>query len=145
MDQGRQLLDAVRARAAGGLQRFTTEGRAMKNRLLIVVGTFLAATLLASPVRGWQVSAEEHANHHPDAQPADPKSPAAPQAKGPAAMNMMASNAKLDALAKKMNAAQGQAKVDAMAELLTVLVQTHQAMHNNMSAMMQNKDGAHGK
>jgi hypothetical protein len=44
-----------------------------------------------------------------------------------------------------MNAAQGQAKVDAIAELLTVLVQTHQSMHRSMSTMMQNMGGAHGK
>ena len=119
----------------------------MRNGLLVVAGVFLSATLLASPLRGWQVTAEDHATHHPETQSAPQKAqpPSTPQADGPAAMNMMAANAKLDELVRKMNAAQGQGKVDAMAELLTVLVQTHQSMHSNMSTMMQNMGGAKGK
>jgi hypothetical protein len=53
-----------------------------------------------------------------------------------AGMNMMASNEKLDELVKKMNAAQGPAKVDAIAEVLTALVHEHQSMHGNMASMM---------
>jgi hypothetical protein len=44
-----------------------------------------------------------------------------------------------------MNATQGQAKVDAMAELLTALVQAHQSMHATMGGMMHNMGEAHGK
>lgn len=116
----------------------------MRNRLLVVACVFLPA-VLPSPARGWQVSTEDHARHHPEAQRADPKPAAAPQAKGSAPMNMMASNPRLDALVAKMNAAEGQAKVDAIAELLTVLVQNHQAMQDDMGARMQKKDGTHGK
>ena len=61
-------------------------------------------------------------------------------------MDMKASDAKLDELVAKMNAAQGQAKVDAMAELLTTLVKQHQSMHGNMGQMMSKmKDGAAAK
>ena len=119
-------------------------------------GVLVAAALTIAPVHGWQVSPEEHAKHHPGAQAAGqpaqaPKPTPAPQAKGMAGMkgmDMAASNARLDELLKKMNAAQGQAKVDAMAELLTALVQEHQAMHGNMAnmmSMMQRKDGGAGK
>ena len=41
--------------------------------------------------------------------------------------------------------AQGQAKVDAMAELLTTLVQYHQSMHGNMDQMMSKMKGAAAK
>jgi len=53
---------------------------------------------------------------------------------------MMASDAKIDELVKKMNAAKGAAKTDAIAELLTALVQEHRMMRGsmmtNMSSMM---------
>jgi len=119
----------------------------MNKRLLVVSGAFLLAALPVVPAHGWQATAEDHAKHHPDAQaapqPATP--PAKPGAKSPPAMDMMASKAKLDELVKKMNSAQGQAKVDAMAELLTALVQTHQSMQDNMSHMMGNMGATHGK
>jgi hypothetical protein len=108
------------------------------------------AALTIAPAHGWQVSPEEHAKHHPaeagKAAPA-PQTTPAPQAKGMAGMkgmDMTASNAKLDALLTKMNAAQGQAKVDAIAELLTALVQQHQSMHANMGQMMSNMQDKHG-
>ena len=106
-------------------------------------GVLVAAALTIAPAHAWQVSPEEHAKHHPGAEAGQaaqaPRPAPAPQAKGMAGMkgmDMTASNAKLDELLKKMNAAQGQAKVDAMAELLTTLVQQHQSMHGNMAAMM---------
>ena len=105
----------------------------MKNGRLIMIA-FLAAAVIASPVRGWQVTAEDHATHHPGTQAAAPKT--AP----PAAVST-----RLDELLDKMQAAQGQAKVDAMAELLTALVQSHQAMHADMSTMMQNMGGMRRK
>lgn len=119
----------------------------MKNEWLIAGGAILSVALLAPSARAWQVAAEEHDKHHPEAQTTAPKAPppAEPQAKSPAAMNMMASNAKLDELVKKMNAARGEARVDAMAELLTALVQNHQTMHGNMSNMMRNMGGRRGK
>jgi hypothetical protein len=47
----------------------------------------------------------------------------------------IASNAKLDELVKKMNSAKGAAKVDAMAELLTILVNDHRTMGGRMASM----------
>jgi hypothetical protein len=114
-----------------------------------VLGSVLVvAALTIAPAHAWQVTPEEHAKHHPEAQAG--KAAPAPQAKSPGmkGMDMMASSAKLDELVKKMNAAQGQVKVDAMAELLTALVQQHQSMHGNMAEMMskmQNKDAGTAK
>ena len=121
----------------------------MRTKNVWLVGVLLAAGTTAWPVHAWQVSAEDHAKHHPAGQAAEPKvATPAPQAKGMPGMKMMASNARLDELVTKMNAAQGQAKVDAIAELLTALVREHQEMHGNMSqmmSMMPNMGGSHGK
>ena len=129
----------------------------MKSPGAVLSGALLVTALTIVPAHGWQVSPEEHAAHHPAAQadkavPTPQKAPAPPQAKGMAGMkgmDMKASNAKLDELVAKMNAAQGQAKVDAVAEVVTALVQQHQAMHGNMSAKMSEKGmmgaGAGGK
>lgn len=118
----------------------------MNKTLLVVAGAFLLAALPAVPANAWQATAEDHAKHHPGAQAAaQPAAPAKPGAKSPSAMDMTASTAKLDELVKKMNAAQGQAKIDAIAELLTALVQTHQSMHDNMSHMMEHMGATHGK
>ena len=59
---------------------------------------------------------------------------------------MAANDRKLDALVKKMSAAQGAAKVDAMAELLTTLVQDHRMMGERMMMMKMNMMGQmHGR
>jgi hypothetical protein len=127
-------------------------GTFVKSLSTVLFGTWVLAALTIAPAHGWQVSPDEHAAHHPAAQaaPASTPQPApVPQAKGMKGMkgmDMKASNAKLDELVAKMNAAQGQAKVDAMAELLTTLVQHHQNMHGNMGEMMSKmKDGAAAK
>ena len=54
---------------------------------------------------------------------------------------MHANDQKLDALVKKMNAATGAAKVDAIAELLTALVDDRHAMHQSMQANMSTMMG----
>ncbi len=48
---------------------------------------------------------------------------------------MRANDQKLEELVERMNTAQGAAKVDAMAEVLTTLVQDRRAMHESMSDM----------
>ena len=127
----------------------------MKSRYVGLGGVLVTAALTITPAHAGQLSPEEHAKHHPAAKaeqaaPAPTATPA-PQAKGMAGMKekgMMASSARLDELVAKMNAAQGQAKVDAMAELLTTLVQQHQTMHGGMDQMMskmKNKEGAAAK
>jgi len=125
----------------------------MKSPGTVLFGALLVTALSSAPAHGWQVSPDEHAAHHPAAQ-ADKAAPTpqpapAPQAKaraGMKGMDMKASDAKLDELVAKMNSAQGQAKIDAMAELLTALVKQHQTMHGNMGQMMSKmKDGTAAK
>ena len=58
---------------------------------------------------------------------------------------MMSRQAQLDELLKKMNAAQGTAKTDAMAELLNVLVENHRTMCGPMMADMMSKMSMTGK
>jgi len=127
-------------------------GTFIKSPGAVLVGALLVTALTIVPAHGWQVSPEEHAAHHPAAQ-ADkaaptPHSAPAPEAKamaGMKGMDMKAADAKLGELVAKMNVAQGQAKVDAMAELLTTLVQYHQSMHGNMDQMMSKMKGAAAK
>jgi len=127
-------------------------GTFMKSPGAVLVGALLVTALTIVPAHGWQVSPEEHAAHHPAAQ-ADKAAPTphpapAPEAKaraGMKGMDMKAADAKLGELVAKMNVAQGQAKVDAMAELLTTLVQYHQSMHGNMDQMMSKMKGAAAK
>jgi endonuclease V-like protein UPF0215 family len=56
--------------------------------------------------------------------------------------NMMASDAKLEELVKKMNDARGEAKTDAIAEVVTALVQQHRTMHGMMAGRMGGMNGA---
>jgi len=124
----------------------------MKSPGTVLFGALLVTALSSAPAHGWQVSPDEHAAHHPAAQ-ADKAAPTphpapAPEAKamaGMKGMDMKAADAKLGELVAKMNVAQGQAKVDAMAELLTTLVQYHQSMHGNMDQMMSKMKGAAAK
>jgi hypothetical protein len=50
--------------------------------------------------------------------------------------DMKAADLKLDELVKSMNAATGEAKTIAIAQLLTEMVRQHQAMHEHMGTMM---------
>ena len=54
---------------------------------------------------------------------------------------MKAMDATLDVLMTKMNAATGEAKVDAIAELLTAIVQQRAAMHDRMMQMQSQMMG----
>jgi hypothetical protein len=69
------------------------------------------------------------------AAPAQKQTPATPQ------MNMMAqtgaADAELERLAEQMNHATGQARIDAMAQLLNALVQDRARMHEQMDMMMR--------
>jgi hypothetical protein len=55
--------------------------------------------------------------------------------------DMKTSQARLDDLAKKMNSATGNVKVDAMAELLNELVRQHRAMGEHIGSMHQQMMG----
>ena len=57
---------------------------------------------------------------------------------------MQAGDAKLDALAKDMNDAKGDAKVNAVAAVVNELVRQHKAMHGRMGQMHQQMMGGRG-
>jgi hypothetical protein len=57
---------------------------------------------------------------------------------------MKAGDAKLDALLSEMNAATGDAKVRALAALVTELVQQHKGIHGRMGQMHQHMMGGRG-
>jgi hypothetical protein len=106
--------------------------------ILTVAGLFFAFTAASTRVYGLpQTSASQHEQHHATT----PETPAAATPAGPQAnmAAMMAADARLDELVAKMNAAKGDAKVDAIAELLTAVVQYHHMMRGSMMANMSSK------
>jgi hypothetical protein len=122
----------------------------MTSRIAILaVLSLCAAFAVSAPthLHGQQPSQAEHEQHHQGT--TDPPAQAQPDQQA-SMMKMMATmhanDQKLDDLVKKMNAAKGTAKVDAIAELLTTLVQDRRAMHESMSnmSMMMNMMGSMG-
>ena len=125
-------------RITSGKCRDFEEQMAMKSKITILTGTLMFATFIAMPsyLHGMQGAPTQHDQHHPD-QTSPPTT--AIQAPGKPDMGMMARQAQLDELVKKMNTAQGVAKTDAMAELLNALVENHRTMCGPMMADMMSK------
>jgi len=126
----------------------------MKSHLAPAAGLALFAFVLSAPVRlhAQQADSPPHDQHHPGATDTPPAAQAPASAPAPqqaeAATGMMArmkaSGARLEALVKKMNAAKGEAKADAIAELLTALVEDrrhHESMMTSMPGMMSKMHG----
>ena len=123
----------------------------MKPRIAALTGiTFVAALMwVPAQLHGQKpIDPQAHEQHHPEAaaQPA----PTAPTQPNMAAMSdmmsrMKANDAKLDDLIKTMNAATGQAKTDAIAAVLTALVEDRkhhcEPMMANMMTMMNMMGG----
>ena len=122
----------------------------MKAYTPVVAGLSLAALSLLAPARVKGQQADSHQHHPGNA----PSTPAAPQAVQPPAQpegqpagmmaRMKASSARLDLLAKKMNSATGAAKIDAIAELLTALVEDRREHESMMSGMADKMSKMHG-
>ena len=110
--------------------------------LLIVIAVFAVSTSSPTHLHAQQPSAGQHEQHHPDAAAAEPATaaPATPQARMAGMMEMMeqmkANDAKLDALMMKVNATTGDAKLNAMGELLSALVDDRRACEPMMQKMM---------
>jgi hypothetical protein len=122
------------------------EATLMKSPLamLIAAGVFV---VMATPARVFGQQDEQAPHDHFQFQDAQNEHDHFPNAtatnadagqstQGKMNMSMMASDAKLEELVKKMNAAEGSAKTEAMAELLTALVQNHRTMCGPMMANM---------
>lgn len=84
-----------------------------------------------------------------EAGPAQAQQPAAPAMNNcPMCQQMMAdmtaAGAKLDGLVKEMNAAKGEAKIDALAVVVTELVAQQKTMHRQVGEMHQHMMGMGG-
>jgi hypothetical protein len=116
------------------------EAEVMKARIAMLAAMSMFAVFISAPVhlRGQQpADPQAHEQHHPEATAAQ----AAPAQPNMAAMSgmmsrMRANDAKLDDLVKKMNSATGAAKTDAIAALLTALVEDRKNIHEPMMANM---------
>ena len=100
----------------------------MKRRFCLLAAISFASALVMSPAHLHGQQPSDAVDHSHQAAQATP-------------------SAKLDELVKKMNTAKGAAKTDAMAELLTALVQEHQAcapMMEKMTKMMETMGGMQG-
>jgi hypothetical protein len=129
----------------------------MKSRLVILATIAAAASFIAAPahLHGEQAAdVQQHDHHRPDTAASQPSPTPAPQSGTMGNManmaNMMsrmrANDAKLDQLVKTMQTAQGPAKTDAIAALLTALVEDRknncEPMMANMMSMMNMMGGA---
>ena len=107
----------------------------MKSRFLSLAVLALFGGWIAAPASLYglpQTSAAQHDEHHPGA----PSQPAVQKPGAKMMVDMAASDARIDALVTKMNAATGSKKTDAIAELLTALVEEHRAMRGSMMTRM---------
>lgn len=116
---------------------------------------------VSARVHGQQPTSQAQDPHHPEQGTAATPGAAMPeQRQGMMNQNMMgmmnmmnemkAADTKLDALVQTMKAAKGAEKTDAMAALLTALVEQHRAMHGSMGMMMNmmgmmNQQGSHAE
>jgi hypothetical protein len=123
---------------AGIMKPLAEHGGKTMNRhgTVLLTAAFMAGMALTpTTLVGQQPQTEQHQQHHPGVPPATADPGERPEmAKMMAAMK--ANDEKLAELIKKMNSAQGAAKVDAIAELLTKLVDDHRTMHNSMMSHM---------
>ena len=111
----------------------------MTGRFAILTAAGFFTAFVAAPVRVDtlpQTPAQHEQHHATTPETPDAATPAGPQANMAA---MMSADARLDELVAKMNAAKGDAKVDAIAELLTAVVQNHHMMRGSMMANMPGK------
>jgi hypothetical protein len=108
---------------------------------IAVVSVLAVAKNVPARTEVTQPQQQDHQLHHQAIEPSSESQAqsSAKQNERPGGM-MADADAKLDALVAKMNAATGAQKVDAIAELLTALVQQHKSMRERMMAdpvMMQ--------
>lgn len=123
--------------------------------LLGLAGLLAAFVALPTSVHGQQPGAQTQEQHDHEHQAAGDTKAAGAATQRPGMMtpdmmkmmsDMKARDAKLEALVQKMNTATGAARTDAMAELLTALVDERQAMRNSMMGTMNmmGPTGGHG-
>jgi hypothetical protein len=141
------MADILLTSAQGG--QFSMKSR---KALFTVAALFVLGTSTGTRALGQQQppsdAQQQHEQHHPGATAQQPATTSQPQANMMSMMARMKSNdAKLDELLKKMNAATGPAKTEAIAQLLTAIVEDRrnacEPMMANMMSMMEMM-GGHG-
>ena len=121
----------------------------MRSYTPVVTGLSLLVLSLSVPARlhAQQADSQQHEQHHPGVTPATPSQavqpPAQPQGQSGMMARMKASGAQLDMLVKQMNAATGTAKIDAIAALLTALVDDRREHESMMGGMMEKMSKMH--
>jgi hypothetical protein len=132
----------------------------MRFPIVILAAAVAAALFVSAPahLHGWQATGpQQHDEHHPAGQaaPATPAAPANPAAGAQAGRGMgdmaammsrmRANDAKIDELVKKMQAAKGAAKTDAIADVVAALAEdrknAYEPMMANMMSMMNMMGG----
>jgi uncharacterized membrane protein len=113
------------------------EDAMMRRLLLVVLGGTMLAIQLVSP------AAAQNRQAQPPASPAQSMQDMMKMHEQMMAQ-MKAGDAKLDALVKEMNAATGNAKVNAIAAVVTELVMQNRSMHEHMGQMHQQMMGGRG-
>jgi len=101
-----------------------------------LVGILLLGKDVGAQTKAPQPAQQDHSSHHQATEPPSDSTPQTSATQAERAGGMMgeeaAAAAKLDALVAKMNASTGESRTDAMAELLTVLVQQQKSMCERM-------------
>ena len=122
----------------------------MKSRIALLALASVFGVVMSTPqhIRAQQPPQAGHDHDHAPASAAAPSAPAQSAVQMDMMGRMKASQQKLDALVTQMHDAKGAQKTDAIAALLTALVQDHRQMHDmmmaNMSGMMNMMAGTHG-
>ena len=124
----------------------------MKPYTPVFAGLSLVVLSLSAPaaLHGQQTDSPQHEQHHGDGTPAAASAqavepPAPPQSRtGNMMARTKASGAHLDVLLKKVRAATGPAKIDAIEELLTALVEDRREHESMMGGMAEKMSTMHG-
>ena len=120
----------------------------MKSRLALVAAVSVLTVFVSrsTQVSGQQPATDaQHDQHHPATTAGQPAAGQTPADMMSMMSRMKSNDAKLDELVRKMNAATGTAKTDAMAQLLAALVDDRrnacEPMMANMMSMMSMMGG----
>jgi hypothetical protein len=114
----------------------------MRTRLLVGAALTVAVAAWGATRSAFDVAAaaQDHAAAH-TAPAQQPNMPDMMKKHEQMMADMKAGDAKLDALVKEMNAAAGDARVNAVAAVVNELVRQHKAMHGHMGQMHEQMMG----
>jgi hypothetical protein len=111
----------------------------MKFRIALLAAVSMLTVLISKPAHLHSQQAadvQQHEPHHPDTVQRSAQAAAGQRDLAKMMATMKANDQRLDELVNKMNAARGTAKVDAIADLLSALVQDRRMMRDSMASHM---------